>query len=271
MADITQEAEMTEGRTRPRLGGRLALITAAGSGMGRASARLFAAEGAHVIVTDLDETAANETVELISGDGGSASARRLDVTDLDGIAETLREVEEEHGVLHVLFNHAGLPGAPGLDITEADFDRAIAVNLKSGFFITSFAAPLLRKADGKGSVIFTSSIGGVAGSHLSPVYSAAKGGVVVMMKSLALHLAHDAIRVNAICPGPIDTPMFPAFFSDQPNADPQQLVERLMTTIPLGRRGLPQEIASAALFLASDDSSFVTGVALPVDGGFLAR
>jgi NAD(P)-dependent dehydrogenase (short-subunit alcohol dehydrogenase family) len=262
---------MTDLAIRPRLAGRVALVTAAGSGMGRASARLFAAQGADVIVTDLDEAAANETVELISGDGGSASARRLDVTDLGGIAQTLREVEQEHGVLHVLFNHAGSPGPPGLDVSEADFDKAIAVNLKSGFFMTSFAAPLLRKAEGKGSVIFTSSIGGVAGSHLSPVYSAAKGGVVVMMKSLALHLSHDGIRVNAICPGPIDTPMFPAFFSSQPNADPQELVKRLMTTIPLGRRGLPEEIASAALFLASDDSSFVTGVALPVDGGFLAR
>ena len=262
---------MTELASGPRLAGRVALVTAAGSGMGRASARLFAAQGADVIVTDLDEAAAKETVGLISGDGGSASPRRLDVTDLDAVAQTLREVEQEHGVLHVLFNHAGSPGPPGLDVSEADFDKAIAVNLKSGFFMTSFAAPLLRKAEGKGSVIFTSSIGGVAGSHLSPVYSAAKGGVVVMMKSLALHLSHDGIRVNAICPGPIDTPMFPAFFSHQPDADPQQLVERLMTTIPLGRRGLPQEIASAALFLACDDSSFVTGVALPVDGGFLAR
>jgi NAD(P)-dependent dehydrogenase (short-subunit alcohol dehydrogenase family) len=262
---------MNDSASRPRLAGRVALVSAAGSGMGRAAARLFAANGAHVIVTDLNETAANETVELIRGEGGLGSARRLDVTDLEGIEQTLREVEEEHGVLHVLFNHAGMPGAPGIDISEADFDKAIAVNLKSGFFMTSFAAPLLRNADGKGSVIFTSSIGGVAGSHLSPVYSAAKGGVVVMAKSLALHLAHDAIRVNVICPGPIDTPMFPAFFSGQPDADPQQLVERLMTTIPLGRRGLPEEIASAALFLASDESSFVTGVALPVDGGFLAR
>jgi len=120
-------------------------------------------------------------------------------------------------------------------------------------------------------VIFTSSIGGVSGSHLSPVYSAAKGGVVVMMKSIALHLAHDGIRANAICPGPIDTPMFPKFFDGQPNSSPEELVERMLTTIPLGRRGLPEEIASAVLFLASDDSSFVTGVALPVDGGFLAR
>jgi NAD(P)-dependent dehydrogenase (short-subunit alcohol dehydrogenase family) len=254
-----------------KLDGRVALVTAAGSGMGRAAACLFAAEGAHVIVTDRDEAAAEETVALIEAAKGSATPRRLDVTDLDAMAEVFAEVGRKHGVLHVLFNHAGLPGAPGLDISEADFDRAIAVNLKGGFFATAKAAPLLRNAAGKGSVIFTSSIGGVAGSHLSPVYSAAKGGVVVMMKSLSLHLAHDGIRVNAICPGPIDTPMFPAFFGGQPGADPDALVQRLMTTIPLGRRGLPQEIASAALFLACDDSSYVTGVALPVDGGFLAR
>jgi NAD(P)-dependent dehydrogenase (short-subunit alcohol dehydrogenase family) len=267
----SEVAEMQKEAVGPRLSGRIALVTAAGSGMGQASARLFAANGAQVIVTDIDEGAAATTVELITADGGAATARQLDVTDLANVERVVKEIGREHGVLHVLFNHAGMPGAPGLDITEGEFDKAIAVNLKSGFFLTSRAAPLLREADGKGSVIFTSSIGGVAGSHLSPVYSAAKGGVVVMAKSLALHLAHDRVRVNVICPGPIDTPMFPAFFSGQPDADPQQLVERLMTTIPLGRRGLPHEIASAALFLASDDSSFVTGVALPVDGGFLAR
>jgi NAD(P)-dependent dehydrogenase (short-subunit alcohol dehydrogenase family) len=186
MADLTHGPRGVAARTiGPRLAGRVALVTAAGSGMGRASASLFAAHGAHVIVTDLNENAANETVELIHGDGGSASAHQLDVTDLAGITSTLRAVEQQHGVLHVLFNHAGMPGAPGLEISEAEFDKAIAVNLKSGFFMTSFAAPLLRKADGKGSVIFTSSIGGVVGSHLSPVYSAAKGGVVVMAKSLA--------------------------------------------------------------------------------------
>jgi NAD(P)-dependent dehydrogenase (short-subunit alcohol dehydrogenase family) len=255
----------------PRLAGRVALVTAAGSGMGQASARLFAEHGAHVIVTDLSEQAAQGTAESILREGGAASAWQLDVTDLDAMAQTIRRVEQEHGVLHVLFNHAGMPGAVGLEISEAEFDTAVAVNLKSGFFMTSLAAPLLRKADGKGSVIFTSSIAGIIGSHLSVVYSAVKGGIVLMVKALALNLAHDSIRVNAICPGPIDTPMMPEFFAGQPGKSAEELVEQMLASIPLHRAGRPEEIASAALFLASDDSSFVTGIAMPVDGGRVCR
>lgn len=156
MADLTSRVgEMEQDAGSSRLAGRVALVAAAGSGMGQASARLFAAQGAHVVVTDVHERAARETADLIVREGGSATAFVLDVTDLGNIARIVDEVEKQHGVLHVLFNHAGMPGAPGLEISEAEFDRAIAVNLKSGFFMTSRAAHLLRKADGKGSVIFT--------------------------------------------------------------------------------------------------------------------
>ena len=257
--------------TSLRLQERIALVTAAGSGMGRAGARRFAQEGAHVVVTDLDETAAKETVELIEGEGGSAEAHQLNVMDLAAVTALLEAVGTAHGVLHVLYNHAGIPGAAGIDMSEDEFDLAVDINMKGAFYVASRSIPLLRPAGGKGSIIFTSSVSGVVGSPLSPLYSMTKGGIVTLTKSLALQLAPEGIRVNAICPGPIATPMFPTFFGRDPDADIDDLVEGFMTAVPMGRQGQPEEIANAALFLACDESSFVTGVALPVDGGYLAR
>jgi NAD(P)-dependent dehydrogenase (short-subunit alcohol dehydrogenase family) len=252
----------------------VALVTAAGSGMGRASAQRFAQEGAHVIVTDINEAAAQETVILIKKDGGSAEAHRVDVSSLVQLTELFALIHARHGVLHVLFNHAGVPGSAGLDIGEEDFDLAVNVNLKGAFFATACAHPLLKAADGKGSVIFTSSVSGIVGSPLSPLYSMTKGGVTTLMKSLALRLAPDGIRVNAICPSTIETPMLPRFFggSGQPDDDATlERIENFTPSLPLGRRGRPDEVADAALFLACDESSYVTGVALPVDGGYLAK
>jgi NAD(P)-dependent dehydrogenase (short-subunit alcohol dehydrogenase family) len=164
--------------------------------MGRASARRFAEEGAHVLVTDINEDSAKETVSLIEAQGGSAEAHRLDITDLEAIATLMEEVKREHGVLHVVYNHAGIPGAAGLDISEAEWDFSIAVNMKGAFFVTAKAVPLLRRAEGKASVIFTSSTTGIVGSPRNPLYSMAKGGIVVFMRSLALYLAPDGIRAN---------------------------------------------------------------------------
>jgi NAD(P)-dependent dehydrogenase (short-subunit alcohol dehydrogenase family) len=246
-------------------------VTAAGSGMGRAGARRFAGEGAHVIVTDVNADAAKETVALIEAAGGSAEAHELDVSKIDEITSVVDAVDRTHGVLHVVYNHAGIPGAAGLDMTEAQFDLATDINLKGAFFVASRTVPLLERAAGKGSMIFTASVSGLVGSPLSPLYSLTKGGIVLLMKSLALQLAPKGIRVNAICPGPINTPMFPAFFGRDPDADVSDLVKGFMTGIPLGRQGQPEEIADAALWLACDESSFVTGVPLPVDGGYLAR
>jgi NAD(P)-dependent dehydrogenase (short-subunit alcohol dehydrogenase family) len=238
--------------------------------MGRAGARRFAEEGAHVIVSDLHEAAAKETAALIQGAGGSAEARQLDVKDLGQVASLFDDVERDHGVLHILYNHAGIPGAAGLDMSEEEFDLAVDVNLKGAFFVASKAVNLLRRAEGKGSIIFTASVSGIVGSPLSPLYSMTKGGIVLLMRSMALDLA-PSIRCNAICPGPIDTPMLPQFFGRDPGANVSDLISGFMGAVPLGRPGQPEEIANAALFLASDESSFVTGVALPVDGGYLAR
>lgn len=253
-----------------RLKGRIALVTAAGSGMGRAGSRRFAEEGAHVVVTDVDEAAAKETAALIAADGGSAEAHRLDVADQEQIKDVVARVEQAHPVLHVLYDHAGIPGASGLAMSEEQFDLGVDVNLKGAFYVASECVRLLERAEGKGSIIFTASVSGLVGSPFSPLYSMTKGGIVLLTKSMALALA-PGIRVNAICPGPVDTPMLPQFFGREPGANVGDLMAGFMSAVPMQRPCQPSEIAAAAAFLASDDASFVTGVALPVDGGYVAR
>ena len=181
-----------------------------------------------------------------------------------------------HEALHVLYAHAGMPGAAGLDaLTEEEWQGlVIDVNMKSAFFCTSFAAPLLRKAGGKGSIIYTSSASGLVGSMYSPLYSMAKGGIVNFTRAVALALAKDGVRANALCPGPIETPMLPLFFGRTATAEAEiddEMRGFIAAAVPMGRPGLTGEVAATALWLASDDSSFVTGVALPIDGGLTAR
>lgn len=254
-----------------RLENRVALITAAGSGMGRASAERFAEEGAHVVVSDIDEHAASETVSAIEAGGGSAVAVPCDVGDNDQLRALIDHVEREHGVLHVLFNHAGIPGAAGMDIDPEEFANVININQRSAFYATQNALPLIQKAQGKGSIIFTASVSGVVGSPFSPLYSMTKGGIVLFMKSLAVRLGPEGIRSNAILPAMIETPMLSQFFGREHGADIEDLKQTYKSSVPMGRAAGPEEIASAAAFLASDDASWVTGVALPVDGGFLAQ
>lgn len=258
-----------------KLEGRIAVVTAAGSGMGRASSVLFAAEGAHVVVVDVNEQAAAETVAIIEKQGGKASYQVRDASSVEDLKALFDQVEEEFGVLHVLYNHVGIPGAAGMEITEEDWERSIDLNMKSAFFGAQYALPLLKKAEGKASVIFTSSTTGIVGSPYSPLYSMTKGGVLMLGRALAVHAAPFGVRANVICPGPIDTPMLPVFFGRKGTPGESGMTEELAgfigSSVPLGRPGQPEEIASAALFLASDDSSFVTGVVLPVDGGFTAK
>ncbi len=257
------------------LSGRVALITAAGSGMGRAGAELFASEGATVVVVDLDIGAAESTVASIEQAGGKALALQCDVADVGQLRAVFDRVEREYGVLHVLYNHAGIPGPAGLeDVQEDEWHHAIDVNIKSAWFGTALGLPLLRKADGKASIIYTASVSGIVGSTMSPLYSMAKGGVVNFARGVALRLAPEGIRANVICPGPIDTPMLPQFFGRTPEQvahATENMASFMQAAVPLGRAGHPKEIAGAALFLASDLSSYVTGVALPVDGGYTAR
>lgn len=253
-----------------RLEGRIALITAAGSGMGRAAALRFAEEGAHVIVSDIDEAAAQKVTGEITSSGGTATARHLDVSDLDALREVFEWIESEFGILHVLYNHAGIPGASGLEVTPEQYEKAMDINLRSAFFATQYAVPLLKKAAPHASIIFTSSTSGVVGSPFSPLYSLAKGGITVFMKAVAKRLGPDGIRSNAILPAMIETPMLSEFFGRDTGADVETLKAEFAKKVPLARAGAPEEVAAAAAFLASDDASWVTGTALALDGGLLA-
>ncbi|HEX2075977.1 MAG TPA: SDR family NAD(P)-dependent oxidoreductase [Geodermatophilus sp.] len=248
---------------------KTALITAGASGMGRAAAGLFAREGAHVIVVDVNEEAAKETVDGILADGGKATAAVVDVRDLDALKALADQVTREHGALHILYNNVGIPGAAGLDITAEEWDTSIEINARASFFLTGYLTEAL-KAAGNASVIFTSSTSGLIGSPFSPLYSFTKGGVIALVRSLALAFAADGIRVNAIAPGTTETPGLPAFF----RATPEETEKRkaaFVATIPMGRAALPEEIAKVALFLASDLASYVTGTTIPVDGGLTAK
>lgn len=263
-----------------RLRGRIAVITAAGSGMGRESALVFAREGAEVILMDIDEEAANRVAAEISESGGSATPIVLDLADTKQLHDAFVGMGHRYPKIDVLFNHAGRPGAYGLDFSDADWDAALGLNLTTPVMATRFALPLLRKAPrGTASIIFTSSVSGLVASPASPIYSATKGGVVLFMKAIAVALGPEGIRANAICPGPTDTPMLRKFIAPPGTAHEHASIEELRDMvdkytkrfIPLQRTATPSDIASAALFLASDESAYVTGVALPVDGGFVAR
>jgi NAD(P)-dependent dehydrogenase (short-subunit alcohol dehydrogenase family) len=251
---------------------RVAVVTAGGSGMGRASAIRLASEGATVVVADIDSAAARDTVDLITAAEGAAEAFTVDVADLDQLRALFDHVEQRHGALHVLFNNAGIPGAAGVDITVAEWEQAIDINLKSAYFATAYALPLLGRADGHGAIVFNASTGGIVGSQGAPLYGLTKGGVVLLMRSLALTLAAAGVRANAVCPGPMDTPMLPRFFTREVNPEIEAKIPSLIKRlVPMQRPGQPEEVASAVAFLASDDASFITGVALPVDGGYLAQ
>lgn len=255
-----------------RLKGRVGIVTAAASGMGKAGAIRFASEGATVAVVDRDFDGAQQVVQEIRSSGGKASAIGVDLSSVDDSKRIVTDAVAAFGKLDFVWNHLGHPGPGKVEgMSQTAFDVAVDLNLRSVFATTEAAIPEIRKAGG-GSILFTSSTAGLVGSRFSPVYAAMKHGVVGYMKALALRLAPEGIRVNAVCPGPIETPMFGVFGSrpDQPQRSLEDVREGAIRIVPLGRIGKPEEVANAALFLISDEASFVTGVAMPVDGGFSA-
>ena len=255
-----------------RLKRKIALVTAAASGIGRAAAVLFAREGAAVAVADIDKGRISDTLAEIKATGGRGHGLPCDLTRDADSRRIVRETVDTLGGLDVLWNNVGHPGPGRVEgIHMDDYDMAMTLNVRSVVITTSEAIPAMR-ARGGGSVLFTSSIAGIYGSPFSPVYSAAKFGVTGLTKSLALRLAADKIRVNCVCPAPIDTPMLDIFMGrPDVEANKHENLARMKQAVPLGRVGTPMEVAHAGLFLASDEASYITGVALPVDGGYSAR
>jgi NAD(P)-dependent dehydrogenase (short-subunit alcohol dehydrogenase family) len=250
-----------------RLAGKVAVITGAGSGIGRVAAELFAAEGAAVVVADVVVAAAATTVAAITAAGGRAAPVTVDVADEEQVADMVAFAVDTYGALHVLFNNAGIfPGDDGgvLDTPPSTWDRVMQVNLKGVWLGCRAAVPAMIDSGG-GSIVNVASFVALMGAATAQVaYTASKGGVLAFTRELAVEYARSGIRANSICPGPIDTPLLAELL-----ADPVRRQRRLVH-IPMGRLGRPEEIARAALFLASDDASFVTGSALVVDGGITA-
>jgi NAD(P)-dependent dehydrogenase (short-subunit alcohol dehydrogenase family) len=254
-----------------RFEGRIAAVVGGGSGMGRAIAHRLASEGAFVYVADLSADAAKNVSEEIAAAGGAATPEQLDAVDTDALRSFYGRISDRHGVLHVLHHQVGMPGPAGIDISPAEWQQSIDVNVKSAFYATTLGFDLLRRAEGKGSVTMVASTSALIGSPFSPIYSLTKGALVAYTRALALVGAPDGIRVNIICPGPVDTPMLPQFFGREPGADIEDLKANFISLVPLGRPAQPAEIAGVVAFLASDDAGFVTGVTIPVDGGLVAK
>ena len=251
-----------------RLDGRTAVITGGAGGIGRATALLFAREGAGVCIVDLHEEAGQEIAREISAAGGHAIFERADVTSSADCRRVLERTVHEFGGIHVLFNNAGIiRRASVVEISEADWDAVMAVNVKSVFLVSREVIPIMAMAGG-GSIINTASGWGLAGGPRAAAYCASKGAVVLLTKAMAIDHGRQNIRVNCICPGDTDTAMLRREARQLGEAEDRFLSDSARR--PLGRVGRPEEVAQAALYLAGDDASFVTGSALVVDGGGLA-
>ena len=248
-----------------RLDGRVALVTGAASGIGKATSRRLASEGAAVVVTDLQDEAGEAVAAGIREDGGRAIFVHHDVSSQADWEAALQATREEFGRLDILVNNAGIGDTAPIEETELeDYEKTIAVDQTGVFLGMKLAAPMLIDS-GHGSVINISSIFGTTGGFgASPAYHAAKGAITTLSKNAALHWAAEGVRVNSIHPGFIDTPLL-----DQAKGTPFE--ELMVSTTPMGRLGRPEEVAAAIAYLAGDDASFVTGTELYVDGGYTAR
>ncbi len=249
------------------LDGKVALVTGAGSGIGRATALAFARDGAKVVAADIVVEGGEETASLIREAGGEATFVKADVSQAADVEALVARVVSTYGRLDCAHNNAGIEGmmASTADQTEAMWDRVIAVNLTGVWLCMKYEIPQMLKQGG-GAIVNTASGAGLIGVPTMPAYVASKHGVVGLTKTAALEYAKSGIRVNAVCPGIIQTPMVERLVTEQP-----QLGEALVAAEPIGRTGQPEEIAEAVVWMCSEAASFVTGHAMSVDGGYVAQ
>lgn len=251
-----------------RLENKVAIVTGAASGMGAAEARLFAKEGAKVIATDIQKDKLEKAVNEITSDGGEALAVKHDVTSKDNWANVVKMAVDTYGQIDILINNAGIGGAEGFagldDVDLESWNKFVNVNATGNFLGVKAVVPVMKEA-GQGSIVNTSSIAGLVGGAAGIQYSASKGANRLMTKTAAIELASYNIRVNSIHPGFIDTPMVSVVTEDE------KALDESLELIPLGRTGTPEEIANLMLFLASDESSYITGTEIPIDGGYTAQ
>lgn len=252
-----------------RLNGKVALITGAGSGMGRLASVMFAREGARVVVAEMAEPAGQETVAQVRAAGGEARFVRADVSKEADVAAAVRAGESAFGRVNVLYNNAGIfPADDGsvVDLQEAVWDRVMNVNLKGIYLVCKHGIPALLRAGG-GSIVNIASFVALVGCTVpQDAYTASKGGVIALTKSLAVQFGPNGIRSNAICPGPIETPMLTDWLLANPNARQVRLAR-----IPMGRFGRPEDIVNLAMYLASDESAWTNGAVLVADGGITSN
>ena len=251
-----------------KLRGRVAIITGAASGIGRASALTFAREGAQVTAADIDEEGGKETVARIQAEGHEAFSSRIDVTSEVEVKRMVEETIHRWGRIDILFNNAGIVLVKSLEeTTEAEWDRVMSVNVKGAFLATKHVVPHMRR-NGGGAILNTGSIASFTGQVGTPVYTASKGAIALLTKSLALDFGRDRIRVNCLCPGITDTPMLREHLGH--GAEGEARIRARLSRVPLGEILKPEDVARAALYLVSDDSLGITGVLHVVDGGLLA-
>jgi NAD(P)-dependent dehydrogenase (short-subunit alcohol dehydrogenase family) len=249
------------------LEGKVALVTGGSSGIGRAAAIAFSREGAKVVVADVQADGGNETVDMIKKSGGSAIFVKTDVSKAKEVEALVKKAVESYGRIDCAFNNAGIEGVQGptADCTEENWDRTLGINLKGVWLCMKFEIPQMLK-QGKGAIVNTASIAGRVGFVNLPAYCASKGGVIQLTKTVALEYAKAGLRINAVCPGVIKTPMIDRFTHGSKEAEAQFAAGE-----PVGRLGTPEEIAEAVVWLCSDRASFVTGHPMVVDGGWIAQ
>jgi NAD(P)-dependent dehydrogenase (short-subunit alcohol dehydrogenase family) len=251
----------------PDLKDKVALVTGAASGIGRAGAMAFAKAGAKVVASDIDEAGGAETVKMITDMGGEAMFVKCDVSDQADVKALFAALMEAYGRLDCAFNNAGIEGIPSpcLECTEENWDKTIAINLTGVFYCCKEEVRIMLEQGG-GAIVNTASVAGLVGFGGIPAYTASKHGVNGLTKVIALDYAKENIRANSVCPGVIDTPMIDRFTGG--DAEAKAGMEAME---PVGRLGKPEEVADAVVYLCSDEASFVTGINMPVDGGFAAQ